>query len=138
LNRCRARGGCKPINVLPQLREACDQHGALLIYDEIQCGLGRTGSIHQGPEPDARTLAKALGGGLPLGALVASPALSDTFQPGDHGSTFGGNPVACAAALATLNVILTDDLPARCTVLGERLRAGLASTGLSVTDWGSC
>lgn len=132
----QGEGGCRPIGVLPALRAACDAHGALLVYDEIQCGLGRTGSLHHAPQPDARTLAKALGGGLPLGALVVGPHLADTFQPGDHGSTFGGNPVACAAGLATLQVILDEDLPARCAVLGERLKAGLEATGMEITGRG--
>ncbi|RME22146.1 MAG: aminotransferase class III-fold pyridoxal phosphate-dependent enzyme [Deltaproteobacteria bacterium] len=132
----QGEGGCRPVEVLPELRAACDAHGALLVYDEIQCGLGRTGSLHHDPEPDIRTLAKALGGGLPLGAVVAGPHLADTFQPGDHGSTFGGNPVACAAGLATLRTILDEGLVERCKVAGARLRAGLESTGVEVRGVG--
>ena len=90
------------------VRALCDEKGLLMLCDEIQCGMGRTGKLwafeHYGVKPDAFTSAKALGGGLPLGALVASPALSDVFGPGDHGSTFGGNPVACAASLAVFKV----------------------------------
>lgn len=132
----QGEGGCRPVDVLPQLRAACDAHGALLIYDEIQCGLGRTGTFTSSPEPDLRTLAKALGGGLPLSAVVAAPHLAAAFQPGDHGSTFGGNPVACAAGLATLQTILADDLPARCATMGARLRAGLEAHGVEVRGRG--
>jgi acetylornithine/succinyldiaminopimelate/putrescine aminotransferase len=132
----QGEGGCRPIEVLPALREACDRHGALLVYDEIQCGLGRSGELVHSPAPDIRTLAKALGGGLPLGAIVAAPHLAETFQPGDHGTTFGGNPVACAAGLATIDTILADDLPARCVSMGARLRAGLQATGAPVTGRG--
>ncbi len=132
----QGEGGCRPIEVLPELRAACDAHGALLIYDEIQCGLGRTGEIRHDPEPDVRTLAKALGGGLPLGAVVAAPHLAEVFQPGDHGTTFGGNPVSCAAGVATLRTILDQDLPARCAAMGARLRAGLEASGVRVTGRG--
>ncbi len=132
----QGEGGCRPVEVLPELRAACDAHGALLVYDEIQCGLGRTGRLHHDPEPDVRTLAKALGGGLPLGAVVAAPHLADTFQPGDHGSTFGGNPVACAASLATLRTILDEGLIERCKVAGARLRTGLGATGVEVRGTG--
>lgn len=132
----QGEGGCHPVEILAELRAACDAHGALLVYDEIQSGLGRTGSLRHAPEPDLRTLAKALGGGLPLGAVVAGPALAETFRPGDHGSTFGGNPVACAAGLATLQTILADDLAGRCLHLGARLRAGLEATGVEVTGKG--
>ncbi len=89
------------------VRALCDEKGVLMICDEIQCGMGRTGTLwafeSYGVKPDAFTAAKALGGGLPLGALVASPALSSVFTPGSHGSTFGGNPVACAASLAVFD-----------------------------------
>ena len=132
----QGEGGCLPITNLAEIRAACDAAGALLIYDEIQCGLGRSGALTHAPAPDVRTLAKALGGGLPLGAVLASAAVADGFQPGDHGSTFGGNPVSCAAGLATLETILADDLPARCGVLGARLRAGLEATGATVTGEG--
>ena len=127
----QGEGGCLPIDNLDAIRAACDRHGALLVYDEIQCGLGRTGEVQHAPRPDITTLAKALGGGLPLGAAVASPRVDDVFHPGDHGSTFGGNPVACAAGLATLQIIQRDDLPARCAVLGDRLRERLLAAGAS-------
>lgn len=127
----QGEGGCRPVTNLAALRAACDAHGALLIYDEIQCGLGRSGELLHQPRPDLRTLAKALGGGLPLGACLLSPQVEDPFRPGDHGSTFGGNPVSCAAGLATLEVILEEDLPARCARLGERLAQDLERLGVS-------
>jgi acetylornithine/N-succinyldiaminopimelate aminotransferase len=111
-------------------REACDEHGAALIFDEIQCGMGRTGSLwayqQLGVEPDAMTVAKALGGGMPIGALVTGTRLADVLVPGDHGSTFAGGPVVASAALAALE--LTDDskLLARVRELGELLKEGLA------------
>ena len=97
--------------LLQAARSACDEHGAALVFDEIQCGMGRTGTLwayeQTGVTPDAITLAKALGGGLPIGALVTGLRLGDVLQPGDHGSTFAGGPVVAAAALAALE--LTDD-----------------------------
>jgi predicted acetylornithine/succinylornithine family transaminase len=97
--------------LLQAARSACDEHGAALVFDEIQCGMGRTGTLwayeQTGVTPDAITLAKALGGGLPIGALVTGPRLAEVLQPGDHGSTFAGGPVVAAAALAALE--LTDD-----------------------------
>lgn len=132
----QGEGGCLPIENLAEIRAACDRAGALLVYDEIQCGLGRAGKLRFEPLPDVVTLAKALGGGLPLGAIVASPAVSHAFQPGDHGSTFGGNPVACAAGLATLQTILEEGLIERNLALGARLRAGLEAAGAKVTGAG--
>jgi predicted acetylornithine/succinylornithine family transaminase len=117
-------------DVLRAAREACDEHGAALIFDEVQCGLGRTGTLwayqDSGVVPDALTTAKALGGGLPIGALVTGERLADVFAPGDHGSTFAGGPVQCAAGLAVLDVIDDAALLARVRELGERLRHGLA------------
>ncbi|MGH7639602.1 MAG: aspartate aminotransferase family protein [Candidatus Dormibacteria bacterium] len=122
------------------LRELCDRHQALLILDEIQCGMGRTGTMwaHQraGIVPDLMTAAKGLGGGLPLGALLIGPR-AQVLEPGDHGSTFGGNPVACAAGLATLRVLRRDSLPGRALALGEFLGQGLgalAQRGLPVAE----
>jgi len=128
----QGEGGCVPV-ALQGLRAACEAVGALLIYDEVQCGLGRTGVLHHDPAPHLRTLAKALGGGLPLGAVISEV---DPFEPGDHGSTFGGNPVSCAAACATLEVIERDRLWERCRVLGLRLKLGLEELGLSVSGRG--
>ena len=117
-------------DVLRAAREACDAHGAALIFDEVQCGLGRTGTLwayqHSGVVPDLMTVAKALGGGLPIGALVTGERLADVFAPGDHGSTFAGGPVPCAAGLAVLDVIDDERLLARVRELGERLRHALA------------
>jgi acetylornithine/N-succinyldiaminopimelate aminotransferase len=118
-----------PEGYLTAAREACDQAGALLVLDEIQTGIGRTGVwfAHQaaGVRPDVLTLAKGLGGGLPIGACVGLGAAGSGFSQGDHGSTFGGNPVACAAALAVLDVIERDGLLAHVTEVGEHLAASL-------------
>jgi acetylornithine/N-succinyldiaminopimelate aminotransferase len=118
-----------PPGYLRAAREACDQAGALLVLDEIQTGVGRTGAwfAHQaaGVRPDVLTLAKGLGGGLPIGACVGLGAAGTGFARGDHGSTFGGNPVACAAALAVLDTIERDGLLARVAEVGEHLAAGL-------------
>ena len=100
-----------------------------MLCDEIQCGMGRTGRMwafeHYGVAPDAFTSAKALGGGLPLGALIASPALSGVFTPGSHGTTFGGNPVACAASLAVFKVFEEEKVVAHAAAAGELFRKGL-------------
>jgi acetylornithine/N-succinyldiaminopimelate aminotransferase len=117
-------------DVLRAARAACDAHGAALIFDEVQCGLGRAGTLwayqHSGVVPDALTTAKALGGGLPIGALITGERLADVFAAGDHGSTFAGGPVQCAAGLAVLDVIDDEDLLASVRELGERLRHALA------------
>jgi acetylornithine/N-succinyldiaminopimelate aminotransferase len=116
--------------LLAAARAACDEHGAALVFDEIQCGMGRTGTLwayeQTGVVPDALTSAKALGGGLPIGALITGPALADVLEPGDHGSTFAGGPVICAAALAALKLIDEPALLARVRERGARLEAGLA------------
>ena len=118
-----------PEGYLLAARQACDEAGALLVLDEIQSGIGRTGAwfAHQaaGVRPDVLTLAKGLGGGLPIGMCVGLGAAGDGFARGDHGSTFGGNPVACAAALAVLDTIERDGLLAHVTVVGEHLASGL-------------
>jgi acetylornithine/N-succinyldiaminopimelate aminotransferase len=119
-----------PAGYLLAARRACDAAGALLVLDEIQTGIGRTGVwfAHQaaGLRPDVLTLAKGLGGGLPIGACVGLGAAAAGFAKGDHGSTFGGNPVACAAALAVLDTIERDGLLAHVTEVGEHLTAGLS------------
>jgi acetylornithine/N-succinyldiaminopimelate aminotransferase len=113
-------------DLLRTAREACDAHGASLIFDEVQCGLGRTGTLwayqHSGVVPDAMTVAKALGGGLPIGALVTGERLADVLSAGDHGSTFAGGPVQCAAGLAVLDIIDDEAVLANVRELGERLR----------------
>ncbi len=115
--------------LLVAAREACDRTGAALVFDEIQAGMGRTGTLwayeQTGVVPDALTAAKALGGGLPVGALVTGPGLADVFEPGDHGSTFAGGPVASAAALVALEICSDEKLLARVRALGERLMASL-------------
>jgi acetylornithine/N-succinyldiaminopimelate aminotransferase len=122
------------VNVLSEetlraARDACDEHGAALVFDEVQCGMGRTGTLwayeQMGVVPDAITAAKALGGGLPIGALITGERLAQTLVPGDHGSTFGGGPVVAAAALAALEVTEDPDLLAAVRELGQRLAAGL-------------
>jgi acetylornithine/N-succinyldiaminopimelate aminotransferase len=115
--------------LLEAARAACDEQGAALIFDEIQCGMGRTGTLwayeQTGVVPDAITVAKALGGGLPIGALVTGPRLADVLEPGDHGSTFAGGPVVCVAALAALELIDDPGLLGRVREVGLRLASGL-------------
>jgi acetylornithine/N-succinyldiaminopimelate aminotransferase len=117
-------------DVLRAAREACDRTGAALIFDEVQTGMGRTGSLwgyeQTGVVPDALTSAKGLGGGLPIGALVTGPRLADALQPGDHGSTFAGGPVACRAALEALELCSDPELLSSVASLGERLAGSLA------------
>jgi acetylornithine/N-succinyldiaminopimelate aminotransferase len=114
---------------LTGVREMCTERGILLMVDEIQTGLGRTGRWfafqHMGIEPDVVTMAKALGNGVPIGACWATAEVAAAFSPGDHGSTFGGQPLAAAAARATLAVMEAEDVPARAQRAGARLRAGL-------------
>ena len=115
---------------LGQVREWCDENGLLLIFDEVQTGLGRLGTLfgYQAfdVEPDVMTLAKALGGGVPIGAFLAKDAVA-VLQPGDHGSTFGGNALTCAAANASTRYIVENNISARARQMGERLRKGLDS-----------
>ena len=116
--------------LLQAAREACDRTGAALIFDEVQCGMGRTGTLwayeQTGVVPDALTTAKALGGGLPVGALVTGERLADALRPGDHGSTFAGGPVTARAALTALEICSDPSLLAGVLAAGERLAAGLA------------
>jgi predicted acetylornithine/succinylornithine family transaminase len=118
-------------DLLGAAREACDRAGVALVFDEIQTGMGRTGTLwayeQTGVVPDAITSAKALGGGLPIGALITGPELADALEPGDHGSTFAGGPLVCAASLAALEICSDPELLARVRVLGERLAGGLAA-----------
>jgi len=115
---------------LRDIRELCDTHGWLMMLDEIQTGMGRTGEMfackHEGVLPDVMTLAKGLGNGMPIGACLARGAAAELFKPGNHGSTFGGNPLACAAGLAVLDVLEQNDLATRAENLGTRMLLGLA------------
>ncbi|MGI9539119.1 MAG: aspartate aminotransferase family protein [Miltoncostaeaceae bacterium] len=127
----QGQGGCHPAGVefLAGLRERADEHGALLVFDEIQTGMGRTGEWFAaqtyGVEPDVITMAKAIGGGFPLSSLGARAEVMDAMRPGDHGSTFGGNPVSCAAALAGIDAMEAEDLPAHARELGDAALARL-------------
>src|ERR1700741_2070254 len=138
----QGEGGIHPLEsgLLAAARDACDRHGALLICDEIQCGLGRTGSMWgyelAGIVPAVIPLAKGLGGGLPIGACVAAPEVSDVLVPGDHGSTVAGAPVQAAAANAGLGEVERDELLPRVRAAGERLQRGLEGLGLDVRGIG--
>jgi acetylornithine/N-succinyldiaminopimelate aminotransferase len=120
-----------PADVLRAAREACDRVGAALIFDEVQVGLGRTGTLwayeHSGVVPDLMTVAKALGGGLPIGAVITNERFAAGFEAGDHGSTFAGGPVPCAAGLAVLDVVSDAALLARVRERGDLLREQLAA-----------
>ena len=114
---------------LRALRTLCDQQGWLLMFDEIQCGMGRTGAWfahqHTGIVPDVMTVAKALGNGFPIGACLARGEVADLLSPGQHGTTFGGNPLACRVGCTVLDIMARDDLPKRAATLGDRLLSGL-------------
>jgi len=135
LEPCQGEAGVipAPAGYLRAAREACDDAGALLVLDEIQSGIGRTGAwfAHQreGVQPDVITLAKGLGGGLPIGACIGLGECGAALRKGDHGSTFGGNPIACAAALAVLDTIEADGLLAHAAATGQRLTAGIIAAG---------
>jgi acetylornithine/N-succinyldiaminopimelate aminotransferase len=120
-----------PDGYLRAVRQACDEAGALLVLDEIQSGIGRTGEwfAHQkeGIVPDVLTLAKGLGGGLPIGACVGFGDCGSALGKGDHGSTFGGNPIACAAALAVLDTIDSENILASVKAVGDTLASGIAA-----------
>ena len=116
---------------LKELRAFCDEQQIVLIFDEIQCGVGRTGKMfakeHFGVEPDIMTLAKALGGGVPIGAILSNEKVSAAIDFGDHGTTFGGNPLVCAASLATLEVIETENLLKQAEEKGNWLKAEISA-----------
>ena len=116
---------------LPGLRRLCDERGLLLMLDEVQTGIGRTGAWfayqHTAVQPDVLTLAKGLGGGVPIGACLARGTAAEVFKPGNHGSTFGGNPLACAAALSVLSTIEEEALLENVQQVGTHLRQGLAT-----------
>lgn len=131
LESVQGEGGVNPATqeFMAGVRSLCDEHGLLMLCDEVQCGLGRTGKMfaweHYGVAPDACTLAKSLGGGIPMGALLASPKYSDVFTPGSHGTTMGGNPLACAAAMAYLDVMEEEKLAERAEEYGQLFMQGL-------------
>jgi acetylornithine aminotransferase len=120
-----------PDGYLQAARDIATQHGALLWLDEVQTGVGRTGRwfAHQksSVRPDIVTVAKGLGGGFPIGACIGLGDAATLLEPGNHGTTFGGNPVACAAALAVIRTIESDDLLEHVNVVGQKLRDGLAA-----------
>ena len=142
LEPVQGESGIHPLSeeVLHAARQACDRHGALLIFDEIQCGMGRTGEMwawqQLGVRPDVMTAAKGLGGGLPIGACVTTPAYAEVFQPGDHGSTFAGGPVVAAAANAVLDVVDDPSLLRLVRENGTRLLEGLRGLGLEARGRG--
>jgi acetylornithine/N-succinyldiaminopimelate aminotransferase len=119
---------CHP-DYLHGLREICDSNGWLLMLDEVQSGTGRTGKWfafqHSGVRPDVMTLAKGLASGVPIGACLAAGPAAGIFKPGNHGSTFGGNPLACTAALATLAIIEDENLMLNATAMGDFIRDGI-------------
>jgi acetylornithine aminotransferase len=133
LEPTQGEGGVVPAppGYLAAARQICDETGAALVLDEIQSGIGRTGAWfqhqHEGVRPDVITLAKGLGGGLPIGACVGLGSYGSAFRKGDHGSTFGGNPVACVAALAVLDTIEKEGLLNHVIEVGERLAADIAA-----------
>ncbi len=127
-----------PEGYLAAARDITARHGALLVLDEVQTGMGRTGAFfahqHNGITPDVVTMAKGLGGGLPIGACLAVGPAAELMTPGLHGSTFGGNPVCTAAALAVLRVLAAEDLVRRAEVLGKSVRHGIESLGHPLID----
>ncbi|QUJ75950.1 4-aminobutyrate--2-oxoglutarate transaminase [Sulfitobacter albidus] len=122
-----------PTEMLVALREICDQHGILLIADEVQAGFGRTGTWfaieHSGVEPDLITVAKSMAGGYPLAGVIGRSDVMDAMEPGGLGGTYGGNPVACAAALAAIDAIAHENLLGRSTAMGDKLKARFAEIG---------
>ncbi len=131
LEPLQGEGGVNPAkeNYLQAVRKLCDERGALMLLDEIQTGAGRTGTFlaceADGVTPDIVTLAKGLGGGVPIGALLATEGVASHFGPGTHGSTFGGNPLSAAAALATIRTLYEENLLAHCAAQGEYFRSQL-------------
>jgi acetylornithine/N-succinyldiaminopimelate aminotransferase len=125
LEPIQGESGVNPtsLDYIKQVRQLCNEKNIILIFDEVQCGLGRTGKLfayeHYGVEPDIFTLAKALGGGFPIGAVCAKKPYADAFEPGDHGSTFGGNPLACHTAFAALSTIINDNLSENSAKMGD-------------------
>ena len=131
LEPIQGEGGviCPSKGYLEAVRRICDDHGALLIFDEVQTGIGRTGNLfayeHFGVSPDIMTLAKALGNGLPIGAMLAREEVASAFTYGSHATTFGGTPVICAASLAVLKCIERDNLLEKCRKTGDYFKSRL-------------
>jgi len=131
LEPVQGEGGIVPLTAefLIAARKLCDEHDALLILDEVQTGIGRTGKLfayqHFAIEPDVLTMAKSLGGGIPIGAFAVKREFCSVLQPGSHGSTFGGNPVACAAAIAVINAIQEENLLENASLMGQYFRSKL-------------
>jgi len=122
---------CPSPDYLENLRHICDQHGLLLIFDEVQVGMGRTGKLfahqHYGVEPDIMTLAKALAGGMPIGAMLAKEKFASSFSTGTHASTFGGNPLSCAAGIATIEALIQDKILENCQKMSDYFYSKLLS-----------
>ena len=133
LEPIQGEGGvnCPDDDYLKKVRKLCDEHGLLLIFDEVQVGMGRTGKLfayqHYGVEPDIMTLAKALAGGLPAGAMLAKKHVAESFSPGSHASTFGGNPVCMAAGVAVMEILLHGTVLENCRSMGTYFMQGLES-----------
>ena len=127
---------------LKRVRDWCDRRKLLLILDEVQTGMGRTGKFfafeHAGIKPDIVTLAKALGGGLPIGAMIAREEIAASFTPGSHGTTFGGNPVACAAALAVIDALEQDGVMENATSVGAYMLERLQQFAQSASESPKC
>ena len=129
----QGEGGIRTLDIeyLKQLRQVCNEQNWLLMLDEVQCGIGRTGKWfafqHTGILPDVMTLAKGLGSGVPIGTCITAGKAAGLFQPGNHGSTFGGNPLACTAGLTTLNIVEQDKLLAHAESLGKFMQQGFAA-----------
>jgi acetylornithine/succinyldiaminopimelate/putrescine aminotransferase len=123
---------------LPRLKDLCRERGILFILDEVQTGMGRTGRLfaheHSGVTPDIMTLAKGLGNGFPIGAMLATEEVASLFAPGSHASTFGGNPLACSAALATIAAVDSADVLENCRRMGDYLRRRLLALQAETGD----
>jgi acetylornithine/N-succinyldiaminopimelate aminotransferase len=123
---------------LDTIQELCDHHNALLIVDEVQTGIARTGKMfgfeHYGVQPDIIGMAKAMGGGFPIGAMICSNSVAETMSYGDHGSTYGGNPLACAASMAALNTVLDENLTGQADEKGDFLKQKIKDLGTDLTE----
>lgn len=131
LEMVQAEGGVYPVEpeFVKHVRKLCDEHGLLMIVDEVQTGMGRTGKLfaheHYGVEPDVFTVAKGIGSGFPVGAMLGKGFLRDAFTPGDHATTFGGTPLASSVVIATIETMLEDRLPERAAEMGDYLMTSL-------------